>query len=375
MATTKILLLSASAGNGHVRAAQALEAAAARHFPGETEVRHVDILKEACGPVRWFYGDGYMILIRRMPLIWRWVYNSSNIPPGSFFQSKIQATFERFVFRRVVALAQEWQPDHIICTHFTPVSLLTAALAAGKLKAKLWVQVTDFDLHWLWVRPGVEGYFVASDLVAATLEARNVPKERVQVTGIPIMPVFADPQPREECARQFNLDPAKLTILMSAGGASAKGTAALADRLLARHEGFQFVVVAGRNPGVFDTLKPLAAKWPGRFLPIGFTDQMHRLMGCADLMISKPGGLTTSECLAMGLPMIAYAPVAGQEESNSDYLLEHGAAVRANDMEAVELRLAELLAHPERLAEMRQRTVRLGHSRAAVQVLERLLGR
>lgn len=126
---------------------------------------------------------------------------------------------------------------------------------------------------------------------------------------------------------------------------------------------FQLIVMAGRNAAALARLQALTQRFPGRLLALGYTGQVARLMACSDIAITKPGGLTVSECLAMGLPMILNAPVPGQEERNADYLLEQGAALKANDAATLHYRIGELLGNPGKLAAMRSRAA--GQPRSA----------
>ena len=147
----------------------------------------------------------------------------------------------------------------------------------------------------------------------------------------------------------------------------------VAARLLALDEDFQLIALAGKNARTLAALQALAARYPGRLRPQGFTDRVDRLMACADLAVTKPGGLTSSECLAMGLPMIVNSPIPGQEERNADFLLEQGAALKACNAAALEYRIRLLLRHPSRLAAMRERTKALRCPGAAGEVLNRVL--
>lgn len=137
---------------------------------------------------------------------------------------------------------------------------------------------------------------------------------------------------------------------------------------------FQLIALAGKNQAMLASLQELAAQHPGRLFPQGFTQQVERLMACADLVITKPGGLTTSECLAMQLPMIVNSPIPGQEERNADFLLEQGVALKAIDDDALVYRIRALLQAPERLADMRRRLAPLGRPLAGRFVLDRVLG-
>ena len=159
------------------------------------------------------------------------------------------------------------------------------------------------------------------------------------------------------------------------GGAGVGALDEAAATLLALDVDFQLIALAGRNAAMLEKLQAIAQRHPGRLFPHGYTNRIERLMGAADLAISKPGGLTTSECLALGLPMIVFAPIPGQEERNCDYLLEHGAALKAVDATALEYRVRELVADPARLAAMRANARRLGTPNAARAVLDRVFAR
>ena len=158
------------------------------------------------------------------------------------------------------------------------------------------------------------------------------------------------------------------------GGAGLGGLDEVAERLLALDADFQLVALAGRNAKMQERLHALAARHPQRLIAQGFTDKVERLMTACDLVITKPGGLTTSECLALGRPMIVHAPIPGQEERNCDYLLEQGAAVKAVDAIALDWRVRELLADPSRLDGLAARARALGRPRAAQDVLARVIG-
>jgi processive 1,2-diacylglycerol beta-glucosyltransferase len=147
----------------------------------------------------------------------------------------------------------------------------------------------------------------------------------------------------------------------------------VAAHLLALDADFQLIVLAGKNAAALAGLRSLASKHASRLFPQGHTNQIERLMACADLVITKPGGLTTSECLAMGVPMIVHSPIPGQEERNADYLLEQGVALKAVDTVGLEYRVAQLLAAPARLVQLRERSRALARPHAAREVLRIVL--
>jgi processive 1,2-diacylglycerol beta-glucosyltransferase len=195
----------------------------------------------------------------------------------------------------------------------------------------------------------------------------------VHVTGIPIMPAFAQPLDRGACARELGLDPAGRTLLLMGGGAGVGKLTQVAENLLALDADFQLIVLAGKNAAALAELHALAQRHSGRLFPQGYTNQIERLMACADLAITKPGGLTSSECLAMSLPMIVHSPIPGQEERNADYLLEQGAALKAVDAVGMEFRVGEVLATPAMLTQMRERARALARPHASREVLRTVL--
>lgn len=373
MSAPRLLLLSVSAGAGHARAAEALRVAAEAHYGAEA--LHLDVMDHVTTAFRKLYTDYYLRLVDKYPALWAQLYRITNETPADAPGARLRRGIERLNARDLRKAIAAFAPDIVICTHFLPAELLLRERERGRLDAPVWVQVTDFDLHALWEVPRMAGYFAASDEVAYRMRARGLPADRVHVTGIPIMPAFGQAPDRAECARELGLDPAKPTLLLMGGGAGVGALDEAAATLLALDVDFQLIALAGRNAAMLEKLQALAQRHPGRLFPHGYTNRIERLMGAADLAISKPGGLTTSECLALGLPMIVFAPIPGQEERNCDYLLEHGAALKAVDATALEYRVRQLVADPARLATMRANARRLGTPNAARTVLDRVFAR
>ncbi len=369
----KIAVFSVSAGAGHVRAAQALEAAAERWYP-EAEVVHVDIMDLVPKLFRTIYADTYLKVVEHHPAFWGYLYDKTDRGKVDSALSRLRIAVERLNTQKLKNVLREIAPDHVICTHFLPAQILSRKVRNGGFARPVWVQVTDFDVHALWLHEGMSGYFAANDEVAWRMAERGIPRDIIHVTGIPIMPVFSDPQSRSKSATEFNLDPNRATLLMMSGGAGVGGIETLAKRLLHMDADFQLVALAGKNERLLDSLREIAARHPGRLVPLGFTRVIERVMAAADLAITKPGGLTTSECLAMGLPMIVVSPIPGQEERNADFLLENGAALKACDAGALAWRVQDLLADRQRLARLRENAHRLGRPDAARQVLDIVLG-
>ncbi|WP_426212212.1 MGDG synthase family glycosyltransferase [Massilia sp. TWP1-3-3] len=368
MTQKKLLLLSVSAGAGHMRAAEALRAHAQLHHGGVDAV-HLDVMDFVSTGFRKLYAEYYIKLVNKAPALWGYLYHATNEARPDSSREKMRRALERLNTGALLKEIARVKPDAIICTHFLPAELLSRLIRKHGFTCPVWVQVTDFDLHRMWVHDHMAGYFAANEEVAFRMRAQGIAGAAIAVTGIPIMPVFGAPLERSICAREAGLDPERTTILLMGGGAGLGSLATVAERLLALGSDFQLIVLAGKNAVALEALNALALRYPARLLAQGFTDKVERLMACADLVITKPGGLTTSECLAMGLPMIVNAPIPGQEERNADYLLEQGVAMKAFDSVTLEYRVRYLLDNPAKLADMRAKALVLGRADAARAVL------
>lgn len=365
----RLLLLSVSAGAGHTRAAEALRSHAALHETGVTAT-HLDVMDFVPAGFRKLYTDLYIKLVNRHPTLWGWLYQLTNDAQPDGIMQKLRRAIERLNTRRLQRQIASFKPDVIVCTHFLPAEILAHMTQESRMDCPVWVQVTDFDLHRMWVQPHMHGYFAGNEEVAFRMRAQGIPAHNIHVTGIPIMPAFAHAPDRDACARELGIDSQRPTVLLMGGGAGLGSLDQMAARLMELEPDFQLIALAGKNRDALHALQRIATRYPGRLLPQGFTERVERLMVCADIVITKPGGLTTSECLSLGLPMIINSPIPGQEERNADFLLEQGVALKACDAVTLEYRLKHLLQHPDRLAEMRAKARALARPSAARHVLD-----
>src|SRR5207244_204181 len=211
-------------------------------------------------------------------------------------------------------------------------------------------------------------YTTATEEGAAYLKHWGVLPEHVTVTGIPIHPVFSKPKDRKTAMRSQGLQGDRPILLQLAGGFGVGPIEQLYRGVLEIEVPLEIVVVAGRNATVRSELERVKVPPRHRAKIIGFTDQIDELMAAADIVLSKPGGLTTSEVLARGAAMAIVNPIPGQESRNSDYLLENGAAIKINNIATLAWKLAELLRDRARLAAIKANARRLARPRAAFDV-------
>ena len=363
-----IALFSVSAGAGHVRAAEALQATAEATFP-DLRVVHIDLMDLVPKLFRRVYAESYTPMVEHHPALWGYLYAEADKRKIDSALDRLRTALERLNTQKLKQVLREIEPDDVICTHFLPAELFSRWRRKRLWKKPVWVVITDFDVHMLWVYRNISGYCVAAEEIAWRLRDRDVGDARVEVTGIPVMPAFSERLDRELCARECGVDPHVTTLLLMSGGSGVIPIHRLAQRVLSHRKDLQVIGLAGKNKRLLESLQEVAREFPGRLLPVPFTRSVERLMAISDLVITKSGGLTTSECLAMGLPMLVFSPIPGQEERNADFLLEHGAALKAYDGAGLEFKLRELLQDPSRLETMRANARRLGRPNAAEAIL------
>jgi processive 1,2-diacylglycerol beta-glucosyltransferase len=279
-------------------------------------------------------------------------------------------------------MLRRYQPDVAVCTHFLPAEIVCRLKRREKLTCPLATVVTDLDCHAMWLAAGTDHYFVALDETRVFMENLGVDPARIGVTGIPIDPVFGRPGDRAALRRKHGLLPDRTTILVSAGGFGVGPIDPLMNALADLKHPAQIIVVCGRNAERQESLDAwVAARSDGDgdssnniiFHILGYTTEMHELMVASDLLLGKPGGLTSSEALACGLVMVIVSPIPGQEERNSDHLLEEGAAIRCNNLPALAYKIDRLLDDPARLETMRRNVGRLARPDAARDIVRDLL--
>jgi len=361
--------MSAGAGTGHIKAAEALE----KSFAADDRVAEVisnDALQYTNKLFRDFYSSFYASLVRSAPNFLGWWYKTSDEP---WYTDRMRHMIDRLNTKPLVRFIREFNPHITVCTHYMPAGIISHLIATNQLQAHLSIVVTDFDFHAMWLSRSFHRYFVAIDETRAHLEMLGIPSERITVSGIPIDPVFQLPINREEERLRFGLNPEKPVLLLSAGALGVGPTEFMVERMLNLNSDAQTVVVCGRNDELKQRILQLVDSRSSRFKVLGYSGEMHKLMKMADIFIGKPGGMTTSEAIACGLPMCVVSPIPGQEERNSDHLLEEGIAVKCNDLTTLPFKLERLLEDPDRLSRMKANALRFAQPAASATIVDTLL--
>ncbi len=363
-----ILVLSASVGAGHMRAAEAVELALRSTDPSAT-VRNVDVLTLTNLAFRKFYGEAYLELVNRAPHVLGYVYDMLDKPrrPNSK-RDRLRLALEKLNLSRLCDLLECQKWDLVVNTHFLPAEIIASLKKKRKLDVKQMTVTTDFETHRLWVNQPCERYTTATEEGRLYLEHWGVDAGTIDATGIPIHPVFAQDKPREMCLKNQGLSGKSPVVLQSAGGFGVGPVEQIYRGILSVERPLEVVVVAGKNAAAKRKLESVQVPSRHRAKIVGFTRDMDELMAAADLVVSKPGGLTTSEVLARGCAMAIVNPIPGQESRNSDYLLENGAAIKINNIATMKHKLTSALADESRLGVLKANAKKLGRPRSAFDV-------
>jgi processive 1,2-diacylglycerol beta-glucosyltransferase len=378
----RVLIYSVSAGAGHVRAAEAILAAFKRFHPS-VEAEHVDVMKLVPPAFKKAYADSYIKVINALPSVWGWLYTKADKMPQTSALVSVRKFVQRLNTKQIVEHAAERNPDIIVTTHFLPAEIFSDLAKKRRAKTtvspKLAVVITDHDVHQLWVHPNVDRYYTASGEIAHLLAERAIPASLIKPVGIPCDPVFGeliDQPARQRLRKIMGLSEApNPTLLLNAHGCGVNGAGAatslggVVNSLLSKGPPKTVLIVCGRNVTIRESLQAVIRVPEGSVVKMyDFVTNMHELMGIADLVVTKPGGLTSAECLARCLPMVLVSPIPGQEERNAEMLLENGCAVLARTPAALSYKLETLLTDSNRLAAMREGCRRVGKPHAAADI-------
>ena len=356
-----MLILSAGVGSGHNSAAAAVQqACAARADIAEVQV--LDVLQTSSALYRNVLGKGYFVLAEDFPWLVEWGYDMSDPP---FRRRGPIDPWTRANALPVLRAIKRFRPTAIVCTHFLPAQLLASLLLRGVIDARTAIVTTDYDFQGLWLTGAFHALFVAREEGRVGLMALGLPPDRVATTGIPI-------------AKQLTVAPTHDAneppmLLISAGATGGDYAIAVVRQTLHMRTPFTATVVCGHNDALRQSIERLVAPAGNRYHVLGFTAEMPQLLHRADLFVGKPGGLTASECMAAGLPMVLVNPIPGQEVRNGDYLIEQGAAVRCNTAATIGWKIDQVLREPGRLQRMQAAARKTGRPDAAADVLSGLL--
>ena len=317
--------------------------------------------------------NGYIGMVKMLPQLYKYIYDQAErATKVSAFKSWLHHYTAVNLRQYVAAL----NPDVVVCTHAFPCGVMAEYKREYSDAPPVMGIVTDFVVHPFWIHRNIDAYAVATAAMRQALVTRGVPVENVMVTGIPIDQRFSTVESKASARRAIGVDTRTTTLLLMGGGLGIGPLEKALDRIDRLAHDVQTVVIVGKNPRLEQRLEDAARTMRKRVTVAGFVPNVYEYMRAADVLVSKPGGLTSSEALAAGLPMVMLKPLPGQEERNARYLQESGVGVRVQTSRDLTGVLDDLLSRPdvlERMSSSARRLAKPNAANAVAQILARLV--
>ncbi|HJO94106.1 MAG TPA: glycosyltransferase [Victivallales bacterium] len=369
----RVLIISVAAGGGHIVSADNLFKTASEKFHN-IEIECIDFFQYIFPLLKVLYGSFYLILIKYFPCFYGLIYNSTDkekySQPAKLFNSlrlEIQYFFSSKLRRKIL----EFKPDYIVFTHPIPAEFFNKFNCADNFKSKYAVVITDFYAHWLWYQKNIDFFFVANDELKETLINRGFDKSKIFLTGIPVDDSFNHVYDNVKILRSLGFSPEISTLLLMSGahgvGRLDNIIGYLFDEISIK---FQIIVLTGNSKVLYNKVKKIELVHPDRIKVFRYTNEVYKYMASSDVIITKAGGLTISECLCYSLPVITLNPIPGQEWKNIEYLVKHNAGLKVFDLESLKECVTNLLTNRHVLKRMQNNAGMLAKPDASNQILK-----
>jgi len=348
----KVLLMYITSSSGHYRASLAIENALKTLSPGITTM-NINGFAYTNPILEKLINRTYMSVIKNNPEVWEYLYDNPKVLKS--VQGLRNAIHRSNSKKLKVLIQDEFKPDAVVCTQAFPCGMAADYKKYLGLDLPLFGVLTDHAPHSYWIFDNVDYYIVPSEAGRNHFMRNGVDGAKIRVFGIPIDQRFSINYGKEEVCKKLGLDSRKRTVLIMGGSQGLGPVEKMLDALERVDFDFQIIAVCGINKRLQKTLTKRAKKYKKKIFVFGMVENVYELLEASDLIITKPGGLTTSEALAKNLPMIIIHPIPGQETKNTDFLLQQGVALRAEDGDDVAVLVQELFSNSLKLDEMRKK--------------------
>jgi len=343
----KALIFTVSIGAGHNKAAEAIGGVLEER--GWT-CKIVDTLQYINKAAHKIVVGTYLESVKFTPQLYGLLYRKAESGEGL---ADISQVLNQLFSLRLQGLVEQFKPDIMVCTHPFPLQMLSILKGRRKFKAPVMAVLTDYAVHPFWVHRFVDAFVLPAEHLVHDLALSGVNQKKIFPLGIPVNPRFLESVDRAAVYNDFGVNPDKPIILVMGGGLGFGSVEKVIGALMDTPWDVQILAVAGDNKKLYDRLEEIAHSTDKTLVPLGYTNQVGSLMEIADVLVSKPGGLTVTEALIKHLPFAILSPIPGQEEQNSDFLLNNGLAVRLQKNNPVPA-LRQLLQNPLRLKQIRE---------------------
>ena len=367
----KVLIFYGSYGGGHLSAAKSITKYLEETYSSKIEVQMVDCIEYINKYINKVSTEAYKELAKKVPWAWKQVYKNSQNGP----LSHISNTTNRLMSHKLNLLIQEYRPDLIISTHPFSTQMCAVLKKRKKISCKLATILTDFHIHaqWLVLSKYNDYFFVSNEQMKQDMIKENVDENKIFVTGIPVSERFTKEYNKQEIYKEFGLSPEKQTILFFAGGEFGLGrntTFRVLKTFIRLFKELQIVAISGKNKKMNQKFQELVESThsQSRVKVLEYTDKVPELMNIVMGVVTKPGGLTVTECLVSGLPMVIINPIPGQEEENAEFLVNNGIAIWLGKKDNFARKLKNLSRDTNRLEEMGKNAKKLSKPYATSEI-------
>lgn len=372
----KVIIFYASYGGGHLSAARSIKEYIETNY-NNIEIQLIDCMYYVNKLFDKVTTTAYAEMAKKIPQTWGKVYWHAQSGPIA----QISTTSNKLLSKKLNKLLQDFNPELIISTHPFASTMCAYLKKQGKLNSKIATVLTDYAPHeqWLVFNEYVDYYFVSHEEMKKQLQEEGIPKEKIYATGIPLSNKFLLKYDKSQILQNFGLSPNKKTVLFFGGGEYGLGktqTLKIFKSFIECHENIQLVAISGKNPKMKESFKNLVndSGKQDSVKILEYTDKVPQLMSISDLVVTKPGGLTTTESLASGLPIVVINPIPGQEEENAAYLEKNKVAIWIKKGDNVEEILNKLFSNPDKMQEMKIRARLISKKNSTRDICKILLG-
>jgi len=358
-----------SAISGHRSAAMAIEKAVKILSP-QTETKGINAFHYTNPITEKIVNRLYMSVIQKMPKVWDYLYDNPHIAKNT---QKIKEAINKMNSGKVKSLIDEHKPDAIVCTQAFPCGLVAGFKKAFKSNIPLVAVLTDYVPHSYWIYDAVNYYISPSEEISKRLEEKGVPAGKIKSLGIPFDPKFNRPFDKEALLQKFKLIPGLPVVLIMGGGQGLGPIKSIVDSLEKTKKQIQEIIVTGTNSKLYYSMVKETKRCKKNVLVYGYTHNIEEIMSVTDILVTKPGGITTAEALTKKIPMIIVKPIPGQEANNAIYLTEKGAAIKTDEPDSINFIVDDLLSNPDKLKRLSESAASISKPNASMDIAKLLL--
>lgn len=349
MSGKNILVVTASMGSGHNKAANAVAEAIKRKYP-VNKINVIDFMSTETAYFNSLVKDIYLKMLDHTPSVYEFFYKFTS---DSTKGSTIQSVFAHAMKKDMRELIKKYEADMVICTHPFPCAAASYLNQTGEINIPLITVMTDFCVHQFWLYKNIDIYFTANDLLKKEMVNQGLLEERIFVTGIPVGYNFRVDYNRDDLLAKFKLEKDKPVALIMGGGLGLGGVKNALCQLERLKKDIQILVITGANVALWSEMNEYAQHSKHKIFVWGYSHNIQEFMSVATFLISKPGALTISEALTRELPMILHDPIPGPEVDNAKFVSDNGAAIWVKHQDTLDAVVREVLSDATILPKLR----------------------